>query len=107
MELAHRVSFAIHRHDPGDQCVLHKCDNPVCVNPAHLKLGSQIDNILDASAKGRLALSAKVVNLIRNRLSVGCTEKQIVTEFGVSRATVYRIRYNKAYKLIKRPYAGR
>lgn len=52
---AHRVSFAIfHRKSPDGLHVCHKCDNPRCVNPDHLFMGTDKDNMQDASLKGRL-----------------------------------------------------
>lgn len=52
--LAHRYSWLIYRGEiPANMCVLHRCDTPACVNPAHLFLGSKTDNIRDAVAKGR------------------------------------------------------
>lgn len=56
---AHRVMYALmvgpipEGDDYHGVCVLHHCDNPRCVNPAHLFLGSQQDNINDMLAKGR------------------------------------------------------
>lgn len=51
---APRFAFAVHFDvDPGEQCVLHRCDNRACCNPNHLFLGSQLDNLADMRAKGR------------------------------------------------------
>lgn len=53
--MAHRYSYTIHKGDIGPGLlVLHSCDNPCCINPEHLSVGTQKDNMADCKAKGRL-----------------------------------------------------
>jgi hypothetical protein len=70
---AHRFSYRFFVGDiPPDKCVCHSCDNPPCVNPAHLFLGSNADNIRDKLAKNR-HISARGVDHYKATL----TEEQV------------------------------
>lgn len=59
--LAHRVSWLLHNQGTilSDQCVCHRCDNPTCVRPDHLFLGTQAENLADMRAKGRAYVEPK------------------------------------------------
>lgn len=51
--LAHRVAWSLHHGYDSEECVLHRCDNRLCCNPAHLFEGSYADNHDDMTLKGR------------------------------------------------------
>lgn len=56
--LAHRVAYELEVGEVEDgKCVLHKCDSPRCVNPVHLFVGTQMENVVDMVVKGRCPLS--------------------------------------------------
>lgn len=98
LKLAHRVSYRINKSDPGEMCVLHKCDNPPCVNPNHLFLGTREDNNKDAARKGRtvnhsgesnpnVELTDKDVQEIR-QLPDNIPNREIAQRYGVSTSTI-------------------
>lgn len=58
---AHRCAAALtHGEVPHGMIVMHTCDNPPCVNPAHLRIATQSDNMLDRAQKGRANLVARL-----------------------------------------------
>lgn len=60
MKQAHRIAWMLHSGKyPHGICVLHKCDNTLCVNPNHLFTGTQRDNVRDMHKKGRNADSSR------------------------------------------------
>lgn len=64
--LAHRVAFEeMHGAIPAGMCVCHRCDTPLCVNPEHLFLGTQAENLADMTRKGRRVLAPRKTRCIR------------------------------------------
>ncbi len=102
LELAHRVSYRVFVGEiPRDLCVLHECDTPACVNPAHLFLGTKGENNTDASRKHRSARGSKHgmailtesdVREIRRLLEEGALPRIIAPRFGIARRTVSLIK---------------
>lgn len=97
---AHRFSYELYVGPiPDGICVLHKCDNPPCVNPNHLFLGTKRNNIIDCVAKGRYPIKrfpgelhpkAKLTDAIvlecRERHLKGETINSLAREYGVTGA---------------------
>ena len=87
--LAHRFSWLLYK-GPFDKnlCVLHKCDDPSCVNPAHLFLGTKKENSLDMAAKGR-----STATLSRNQIAYikasGLSLQKLANELGVTKQAIY------------------
>lgn len=99
---AHRVSYELHVGAiPKGMLVCHKCDNPGCVNPNHLFLGTQSDNMIDMATKGRHTgkLTPEEVAKIRN-MAGSDTHKNIALLFGLSQQTVSGIINRKTWKHI-------
>ena len=89
---------------PDGMCVLHKCDNPICVKPDHLFLGTMADNMIDMRDKGRSTYGekhgmAKILNKqvkdILQKLAQGATQQQVADEYGVSRSHISHIAHGK------------
>lgn len=112
MALAHRVAWELtYGESPDGKCVLHTCDTPSCVNPNHLRLGSQLDNIKDMDTKGRRVrkgpasgkahkakLTFEQVEAMRSLAIVGLSYTAIGREFGVSKSTAARACQGKTWK---------
>jgi hypothetical protein len=96
---AHRAAWElVHGVIPDGLYVLHKCDNPPCVNPAHLFLGTKGENCTDRSMKGRDAFGvanglAKLTDdKVRCIRSDARSTTQIAKDYGVSRACIYAVK---------------
>ncbi len=105
---AHRVSWEMHNGPiPDGLQALHKCDNKICVNPAHLFLGTIAENMADKQAKnrqvfgekhGRAKLTSGDVRSIRSLRVNGTGVTALSRKFGVCKTTVEKIIGGKLWK---------
>jgi hypothetical protein len=111
---AHRLSYEMaFGKIPVGMLICHSCDNPICVNPAHLFCGTQSDNLVDCVAKGRhryilpmingerissAKLTEAQVRIIRSRLRAGAKISALAKEFTMSKRTICDIGNLRTWK---------
>lgn len=112
MLTAHRYSWELAGNTLlKTDCVLHICDNPPCVNPAHLRLGSKADNNRDMYEKGRCRsapgeahgmarLKAVQVLEIRARVAAGERRVLLASEFGVCLSVIGHIVTGRSWRSV-------
>ena len=111
---AHRYVWeAFHGEIPESMCLLHNCDNPACIRPDHMRLGTMKDNTHDAMRKGRWKnpprnehlkgenapwskLTLAQVNEIRS-LRGQVKQRELAERFGVGATQISRIQTNKRW----------
>lgn len=107
-EHASRISYRLFNGDfDKNLWVLHKCDNPSCVNPDHLFLGTPKDNSEDMVKKGRSAKGMRVGNsklsdidviMIREAFSAGVPRMELIKRYNVSYTVITKVIYNETWK---------
>lgn len=90
---AHRFSYELYRGEiPTGMCVLHRCDNPRCVNPGHLFLGTNLDNTRDMIEKGRMRTGRLYAGQKAMALDVSISADEMARKLGVTPERVNQIR---------------
>jgi len=111
--LAHRVAWVLSngRDVPSGLQVLHCCDNRLCCNPAHLFVGTHVDNMRDMVEKGRSPktageangfhrLTIEAVREIRKEYASGQTQQVLADRYGVTRQQISLIVLRRRWKHI-------
>lgn len=113
--IASRVAYELHyKEKPGKKLVCHTCDNPICVNPHHLFLGTEQDNRRDMYAKGRggniytpQKLNEPNVQKIHQYLATGMTTIMIADKFNISPNHVSSIKHGHRWAHVAKQEAGK
>lgn len=99
--LAHRISWELtYGEIPENLCVLHHCDNPPCVHPHHLWLGTRQENNQDKTRKGRAQrlkgerngrakLTKELVLKLREMHKEGWSSTELADKFGIPKSTTH------------------
>ena len=109
---AHRYSYEINKGPiPDGLFVRHSCDNRACVNPTHLDVGTQVDNMADMFARKRgvgrdgYTTNAKLnpddVRAVRRMLAAGMSLTTIGKQFSVSKQVISYIKLGKTWAWVQ------
>jgi hypothetical protein len=117
MVYAHRLAHELGVGPiPDGLHVLHSCDNPRCINPAHLSAGTRSKNMKECSDRGRARIPRPIkhgeengaskltevdVRSIRRLLAKGLTQKEIAGRFGVSQSAISLIKLGHKWSSVK------
>ena len=96
---AHRASYVLHNNTniPSGMVVCHTCDNPSCVNPRHLFLGSIKDNITDRNTKQRTFAKITLDDAVNIRKS-DKSQRVLAKKYNISQVEVWRIKNNMRWQ---------
>lgn len=109
-QLAHRVSFWIAYGRWPTPCCLHKCDNTLCVNPAHLFEGDQLANIADRHRKGRTSRASRCRGATNGqaklteervreiRAAMGTPNADFAAKFGVTAGLIAMVKNGRIWR---------
>ena len=116
---AHRVAHELYIGPiPEGLCVLHKCDNPPCVNPKHLWAGTYTDNMRDMAAKGRSGdtygerngmaklIAAQVLSILSEYANGHISQEALGKKYGVANNTISQIVNGKTWRHLERLAKG-
>jgi hypothetical protein len=109
VERVHRVVFESHHGPiPTGMKICHRCDNPSCLRPTHLFLGTHADNMSDMKAKGRARSfrgsasrrarwDEKTIAIIKRRLLNGEVPNRLNAEYGMGNSSIYSIKSGRTW----------
>ena len=110
--LSHRLSYLVFKEmiNDGKLLILHNCDNPCCINPDHLRLGTNEDNMKESANKNRICygeripsskLKEKDIIEIRKLTRDGLSTRKIAKIFNINQRTVSHINNNTWRRVVE------
>jgi hypothetical protein len=105
---AHRISYEVYKGPiPKGMVVRHSCDNPACINPDHLTLGTQKDNVADREARGRRVVNGEAIgtsklsekDVLEIRASTESNDV-LAKRYGIDPSNVWLVRTGKSWRHI-------
>jgi hypothetical protein len=113
--LAHHVAYQLFKGEVGESKVLHNCDNPACVNPGHLRLGTQSENIKESVDKGRKNIArgercgssklteSQVCEIKYLLANTTLRQRDIAAKYGVHQVTISKIDRGRCWGICNAP----